>query len=85
MQTKTIPLIMATTATSPIVRPTAPPVVNPPPLDFCDTGARFWEFGGTVGVIVTVLTDPVVVSREITGVGVQVIEVDGVLDGEGED
>jgi hypothetical protein len=41
--------------------------------------------GGTVGVIVTVLTDPVVVSRDITGVGVQVIEVDGVLDGEGED
>jgi len=88
MQTKTIPLIMATTATRPIVRPTAPPVDKPPLLDF-DTGAMFCEFGGTVGVIVTVLIDPGSVSRETVGVGVQVRELDDelddALDGEAED
>lgn len=71
---------MATRATSPIVSPTAPPVPSPFLELFSLTGATFWEFGGTVGVTVTVCTSPVIVSRETTGVGVQVEDVEDVED-----
>jgi hypothetical protein len=51
--------IRATRATSPIVRPTAPPVPNPPPLELalCVIGELLCEeSGGEVGVTVTVRT-----------------------------
>jgi len=62
---------MATRATRPIVRPTAPPVLSPPLLA-CLIPVWLCDVGGTVGVTVTVLTWPVTVSREVTGVGVHV-------------
>lgn len=67
---------MATRATRPIVRPTAPPVLIPELLLLFDTGATSAEFGGDVGVIVTVWTCPVTVSREVTGVGVHTEELE---------
>lgn len=77
--------IVPINTTRPIVRPTAPPVLIPPlsvvlafatpPLTFCGG-----VVGGTVGVTVTVLTWPVTVSRDITGVGVHVEELDEVVD-----
>lgn len=67
------------------MRPTAPPVLMPPllvvsafatpPLTFCEE-----VVGGVVGVTVTVLTWPVTVSREMTGVGVHVDELGEVVD-----
>jgi hypothetical protein len=65
-------LTIATSATRPIVRPTAPPVLMPELLWLFDTGATSGEFGATVGVEVTVCTIPVTVSTEVTGVGVHV-------------
>lgn len=64
------PAIIAIKATRPIVRPTAPPVVNPPLL--FETDELLLEFGGAVGVTVTVRTCPVIVSRDMIGVGVHV-------------
>ena len=58
------------------MRPTAPPVLIPELLLFFDTGATSAEFGGDVGVIVTVWTCPVTVSREVTGVGVHMEELE---------
>ncbi len=55
-------------ATKPMVRPTAPPVPSPPPLLLL-TSNPLCEFGGAVGVTVTVLTSPVVVKMEMMGVG----------------
>lgn len=67
---------MATRATRPIVRPTAPPVLSPPlPLLLLVSevdAVLLWLDGGDVGVYVTVLTCPVTVSTERTGVGVHV-------------
>jgi len=71
MQKNAIPAIMATNATNPTVSPTAPPVDNPPLLLF-ETVELLCEFGGAVGVTVTVRTCPVIVSRDMIGVGVQV-------------
>lgn len=69
--------MIATRATKPTVNPTAAPVLNPfPLLFFSEIGARFCEFGGTVGVTVTVRTSPVVVNTDTTGVGVQVEDDD---------
>jgi len=71
--------IIATNATKPIVNPTAPPVLSPP-LFFLVTICpcpSFGEFGGAVGVTVTVRTCPVIVSSDMIGVGVHVIDVDG--------
>lgn len=66
---------MATSATRPIVRPTAAPVLSPPPLLlFFVVPNELPEVGGTVGVTVTVRIWPVTVSSEVTGVGVQVEE-----------
>ena len=62
----------AAAAIKPTASPTAPPVPRPEPPFFDDTAPRLCELGGTVGVIVTVLTWPVMVSSEITGVGVHV-------------
>lgn len=64
-------MMIAIKATKPIVRPTAPPVVKPPPLLF-ETDDSLDALGGEVGVTVTVRTCPVIVSRDMTGVGVQV-------------
>lgn len=67
----------ATRATRPMVRPTAAPVVSPPLLDVdFSIDAEFCEFGGTVGVTVIVRTCPVTVSRDKTGVGVHVDELE---------
>jgi hypothetical protein len=74
-QKYTIEQTMITWAMRPIVKPTAPLRPRPPVLSF-EIGFRFCEFGGTVGVTVIVLTWPVTVSREITGVGVQVEDAD---------
>lgn len=64
---------MATKATRPTVSPTAAPVESPLlSLDFL-IALELPEFGGTVGVTVTVRTWPVTVSRDVTGVGVQVV------------
>lgn len=69
---------MAIIATRPIVSPTAPPVPSPPlPFLLADTVLRLAVLGGAVGVDVTVLTIPVTVSTDITGVGVHVEEVAG--------
>jgi len=70
----------ATRATKPTVRPTAAPVPSPPPPLFLEIGERLCEFGGTVGVTVTVRTSPVTVSSDTTGVGVHVdVEEDEVV------
>lgn len=62
---------MATRATSPMVSPTAAPVESPLlSLDFL-IALELPEFGGTVGVTVTVRTWPVTVSSDVTGVGIQ--------------
>jgi hypothetical protein len=75
MQKYMIELMMATSATRPIVRPTAAPVLSPPPLLlFFVVPNELPEVGGTVGVTVTVRIWPVTVSSEVTGVGVQVEE-----------
>lgn len=76
MQKKMIPAIIATKATRPIVRPTAPPVDKPPLL--FETDDLFDSLGGAVGVTVTVRTCPVMVSRDTIGVGVHVelVELD---------
>jgi hypothetical protein len=71
MQKNAIPAIIATKATNPTVSPTAPPVDNPPLLLF-ETVELLCEFGGAVGVTVTVRTCPVMVSSDIIGVAVQV-------------
>jgi hypothetical protein len=71
---------MATRATRPTVRPTAAPILRPPAL-FRETPVKLCALGGTVGVTVTVLTCPVTVSRDATGVGVHVGE--GVVPGAG--
>jgi hypothetical protein len=65
--------MIAMSTTRPIVRPTAPPELSPPPL-FLGTPLRLCEFGGTAGVAVTVLAWPVTVSRNVTGVGIQVVD-----------
>lgn len=64
--------IKATRATKPTVKPTAPPTLSPLPLLFFDTFGRLAEFGGAVGVMVTVITSPVTVSSDVTGVGIHV-------------
>lgn len=64
--------IRATRATRPTVRPTAAPVLSPPPPLFLEIAVTLCELGGTVGVTVTVLTCPVTVSSDVTGVGVHV-------------
>jgi len=74
MQKYIIEQMIATRATRPIVRPTAPPVLIPPSFFLTDAPLRLAEFGGMVGVTVTVLTWPVTVSRDTTGVGVHVID-----------
>jgi hypothetical protein len=66
---------IAIKATKPTVRPTAPPVPSPPLLLFL-TPKPLCEFGGAVGVTVTVRTSPVVVKMEMTGVGVHEDVVD---------
>lgn len=82
----------ATSATKPIVRPTAPPVLSPPLLCLEDIEAVLGEFGGAVGVTVTVTGDPEIVESCVIGVGVHVIEdddeevvwesdIEGVVDG----
>lgn len=68
--------MMATRATRPTVRPTAPPVLIPELLWLFVTPPEFAELGGTVGVTVTVLTSPVTVSRKVDGVGVHVEELE---------
>lgn len=73
------PATIATNATRPIVRPTVPPVPSLFELPF-ETGVLS---GGVVGVTVTVLTTPVMVWSDWTGVGVHV--EDWVLDVEMED
>jgi hypothetical protein len=72
---------IAIRATKPIVNPTAPPVFSPLPLLFF-TPNPLCEFGGAVGVTVTVRTSPVVVKIETMGVGVHVVDVeeDSVVD-----
>lgn len=72
--------MIATNATSPIVSPTAPPVPSPPPLPFFAGASPLvaCAFGGTVGVTVTVRTWPVMVSKDVTGVGVHVEDVEAV-------
>jgi hypothetical protein len=78
MQNQMIAPTIAIRATRPTVRPTAPPVPSlllPPfliPNPLC-------ELGGAVGVTVTVRTWPVVVKTEMTGVGVHVEDLDGVV------
>lgn len=77
--------IVPINTTNPIVRPTAPPVLMPPLLSvlaFATPPFTFWGevVGGVVGVTVTVRTWPVTVSREMTGVGVHVGELDEVVD-----
>jgi hypothetical protein len=67
---------MATRATRPTVRPTAAPILRPPAL-FRETPVKLCALGGTVGVTVTVLTCPVTVSRDATGVGVHEDVVSG--------
>ena len=54
------------------MRPTAAPVPIPPPPLFLETALSLCEFGGTVGVTVTVRTCPVTVSSDVTGVGVHI-------------
>jgi hypothetical protein len=66
----------ATRATKPTVRPTAPPVLSPPPCPTLVNADVLSEFGGTVGVTVTVRTCPVTVSSDMTGVGVHVVVAD---------
>jgi hypothetical protein len=61
-------------ATKPTVRPTAPPVPSPLLFLLVVIPLEIEEAGGMVGVTVTVLTWPVTVSREVTGVGVHVVE-----------
>jgi hypothetical protein len=79
MQKYIIEHMSATRATKPMVRPTAPPVLSPLPL-FRATPVKLCEFGGTVGVTVTVRTCPVTVSSDVTGVGVHVdVEDDELL------
>jgi len=63
---------MATSATRPMVRPTAPPVLSPPLFLFFVIPTALPEVGGTVGVTVTVRICPVTVSSEVMGVGVHV-------------
>lgn len=75
MQKKTMAPTIAIRATKPMVRPTAPPVPSPPPLLFL-TPNPLCEFGGAVGVTVTVRTSPVVVKMEMTGVAVHVEDVE---------
>ncbi len=70
--------MIATSATRPIVNPTAAPVPNPPEFFDFETGVVESELGGIVGVTVTVRTSPVTVSREVTGVGVHVDVADSV-------
>jgi hypothetical protein len=72
MQKYIIEHMSATRATKPTVRPTAPPVLSPPLPFFRATPVKLCEFGGTVGVTVTVRTCPVTVSSDVTGVGVHV-------------
>jgi len=69
---------MAISATRPIVRPTAAPVPSPPLFLSFVIPDELPDVGGTVGVTVTVRICPVTVSSEVTGVGVQVddMEVD---------
>lgn len=67
--------MIATSATRPIVRPTAAPVLRPLFLLFVVIAAALPAFGGLVGVTVTVCTTPVSVSRETVGVGVHVEEL----------
>ena len=76
MQKYIIEHTSATRATKPTVRPTAPPVLSPLPPAFRETPVRLWEFGGAVGVTVTVRTCPVTVSSDVMGVGVHV-DVEG--------
>ena len=60
---------------------TAPPVPSPPPPLFAGVSSFVaCAFGGTVGVTVTVRTWPVMVSRDVTGVGVHVEDVDEVVE-----
>jgi hypothetical protein len=73
MREYTIQQMIAMRATRPIVRPTAPPELRPPPL-FLDTPVRLCEFTGVVGVTVTVLTLSVTVARDVIGVGICVID-----------
>jgi hypothetical protein len=79
MQKYIIEHMSATRATKPTVRPTAPPVLSPPLPLFRATPVRLCEFGGTVGVTVTVRTCPVTVSSDVTGVGVHVDVADNEL------
>ena len=73
MQEYTTQKMIAILATRPIVRPTAPPKLRPPPLFLC-TPVRLCALGRTVGVVVTVLTWPVTVSRNVTGVGIRIVD-----------
>jgi hypothetical protein len=57
----------------PIMRPTAPPELRPPPL-FLNTLLRLCEFAETVGVTVTVLTLSITVLRDVTGLGIYVVD-----------
>lgn len=78
MQNQMIAPMIAIRATRPIVRPTAPPVPSPP-LPLFLTPNPLCEFGGAVGVTVTVRTWPVVVKTEMTGVGVHVEDLNVVV------
>ena len=60
-------------ATRPIVRPTAPLKLRPLPL-FLDIPIGLCEFLGTAGVAVTVLTWSVTVVKDVTRVGIHVVD-----------
>jgi hypothetical protein len=74
MQKKMIKQMIATSTTRPMASPAAAPVLSPLPLLLCLIPVVEPEFGGTVGVMVTVWTWPVTVMSEIIGVGVHVEE-----------
>jgi hypothetical protein len=72
--------MIPTKATRPIVRPTVPPV---PSLFELALDVLLTEgSGGLVGMTVTVLTTPVMVWRDWTGVGVHDEDVEGADDTE---
>lgn len=64
------PPTIAISATRPTVIPTAEPAPKPP----CDLDVSLCTLGGAVGVMVIVRTSPVMVCREMVGVGIHVDE-----------